>query len=336
MQDMVDAVHHEDSANILTFFIYLSKDAETIQTVLDVASGIFDEFQPCDFDSNVKFVNDLYTRYNAPSPLILPASQTPENRDTLRRGMDVDRRTAPSADEVAAEHDVEQNRVRYRRDLSDVLKVNIAMKMLQILGQIVRNSPGSLPGDVKRQVALAAYLLGLRTLTAALNVSAAHLDGFRAYLSEIIKERRAIHRMPELLQSDLGQLADQGIIHLTQALAYGVIRRTSQAVGMKELQDIYAEILAEHTGRVPIRLIDLSIKLDYFSDTAPEIEIYELDDELHENYFAHNTLRELVFTYLYLTRVDYRIRQRLTSKLRIGEQTTKLIDNPNKRKHAPR
>jgi hypothetical protein len=38
---------------------------------------------------------------------------------------------------------------KYDRQLQDVVKLNIAFKTLQILGQVLRNFPGSLEGVLK-------------------------------------------------------------------------------------------------------------------------------------------------------------------------------------------
>ena len=40
----------------------------------------------------------------------------------------------------------------YEDNLSDIVKFNIAMKILHILGQVVRNFPGSLKREVKTRL----------------------------------------------------------------------------------------------------------------------------------------------------------------------------------------
>jgi hypothetical protein len=42
-------------------------------------------------------------------------------------------------------------------------EINAAMKTVQVIGQSLRNFPGSLRGDLKREMALESYRLGLRT-----------------------------------------------------------------------------------------------------------------------------------------------------------------------------
>src|SRR5262249_35988902 len=53
----------------------------------------------------------------------------------------------------------------YSEELSDAEKFHIAYKHLELLGQVLRNFPGSLPGPEKLAILESTYLLGLRLLT---------------------------------------------------------------------------------------------------------------------------------------------------------------------------
>jgi hypothetical protein len=337
INEMVDHIHYEQYSNVLTFYVYLSKDLAAINRVRENAAAIYDDLSPCDFDLDVQFVNDLYTKGSKPIPLMLPKATPEQNRDEYRLELD----KVEDVDWQDGYDCAQGEKVKYDKQLSDITKVNIATKTLQILGQVARNSPGSLAGDVKRQVVSEAYLLGLRTLNAVLQIPATRMDSMRQYIAELIKEHRAIQKAPALISADLARMVDQGLIALTQAYAFGMIRKISQAVGLRQLEDIYSDVLAdldaakEISVRVSARLIDLAIKLDHFSD-PPEREIFDLDRLLRENYYAHTTLRDLVFAYLYLRQADHKTRSRLMSRFKIGSAGGKLIDNPEKRQRGQR
>lgn len=325
--EMAQHLHYEEYANVLMFYVYLSKDVNAIQSILLNSRLVYAEHAPCDFDKDVKFVNDLYVRYDSPEKLILPSSSADENRDRFRRQLDSEEQLqdAEATDERRGE------KLKYDKTLSDFIKVNIATKTLQILGQVIRNSPGSIPGDVKQEVASEAYLLGLRTLNAILGIPAMNLDGTRRYIAEVVKEHRAARNQPPLRDIDLLNIADQGIIHLTQAFAHGMIRRISQAVGLRQLEEIYKGILAKHGHKVAVRLIDLAIKLDHFGNEPPLNDIFKFDSEIRSNYYAHSTLRDLVYEFCYLRHVKYNVRAKLASRFKFEGTSAKLVDNPNKR-----
>jgi hypothetical protein len=201
------------------------------------------------------------------------------------------------------------------------------------MGQVIRNSPGSLPGSIKHEVAKEAYALGLRTLTAVLNIPITNLDSLRRYVMELVREYRAARRMSELVESDLWKVADESIIHLGQAFGFGMIRRISQAVGLKQLEETYAEVLKDYGKQISGNLVDLAIKLDHFP-SAPISAIKELDRRLtsDRNYYSHKVLQDLVYCYLYVRNVDYKIRSQLMSWFKISGGAAKtLIENPSKR-----
>jgi hypothetical protein len=167
-----------------------------------------------------------------------------------------------------------------------------------------------------------------------LNVPMANLASLRRYVIELVREYRASGRMPELIESDLLKVADEGIIHLAQAFGFGMVRRISQAVGLKQLEETYAEVLREYGDQVAGHLIDLAIKLDHFPD-APVSSIKELDRRLEResNYYTRKALLDLVYCYLYIRNVPYKERNQLMSHFNIGGPKTKsLVDNPSKRR----
>lgn len=135
------------------------------------------------------------------------------------------------------------------------------------------------------------------------------------------------------MESDLWKAADEGIIHLGQAFGFGMIRRISQAVGLKQLEETYAEVLRDYGQQISGNLVDLAIKLDHFPD-APISAIKELDGRLTtgRNYYSHKILQDLVYCYLYIRNVDYKTRSQLMSWFKIsGAGAKALIENPSKR-----
>jgi hypothetical protein len=326
VQEMADHVHYEQYANTLAFYIYLSKDGEAIQTVVRNAKQIYDDLPSCDFDGETAFVNALYVKTARTSRLQLPKASAEENRDEYRHGMDQAAEDAGS-DLVAMDR---SSKVRYDKGLSDVVKINIANRTLQILGQVIRNSPGSLEADVKSAVASEAYMLGLRALTAVLRIPEENLEDLRQFIVEMIKEHRVVRKRSALLDHELAQMADERIIQLAQSMGYGMIRRISQAVGLSDLKETYLDILEDNKGNSAIKLIDVAIKLDHFP-SPPEKDLRDLDKELKDNYYAHGVLRDLVLTFLYLRQVDHQVRSKLMSRFGIDAvANSKLLNNADK------
>jgi hypothetical protein len=328
ISEMVEHVHYEPFAQILTFYVYLTKDVATIKLIVNSAKQVFEEYSPCDFDEDVGFINKLYKGQF--QPVMLPTSSVSENRDSYRRELDAPGESG-SAGSLKSDFEKVEEKIKYGPTLPIVVKATMAMRLLQILGQIVRNSPGSLKADIKKEVTSEAYLLGLRFLNAYLQTQRESYQLLHHYFVEFLKEYRAIHRKPELLSGDLSKQADEAIIRLSEALGFAVIRRISHAVGLKDLRDIYADVLTAHDRSVPIRLVDLAIKLDVF-DSPPIADAKSLGKDLFGNFYSHNVFGDLVKTYLYLREVKPEPRGELAKLLKINVDPKKRLLNPNRRK----
>ena len=311
---MSSRLHVEDYANVLVFYLYLTRDVEVIKHVLTIASQIYADHKPCDFKADVAFVNRLYVDNK---PLRLPAGDTAEHRDKDRA----------RRDEVIEADDYNQDvrELEYRDDLDDMLKVNFALKALHVMGQVLRNFPGSLQSTVKANLATESYLLGLRTLKALLRIAETNLDELRTYLAKLIREHRPISTVTEL-----GRSTDEAVIWITLNCAFGMTKRISSAVGLYELSGTFTDVLNHLGETLAVRIIDTSVKLDHFPN-VPFEEIKTIAKDTKHNHFTKRILRELVADHMYLFKVDYRLRQKLGEMLDIQGTDPKYISNPSKK-----
>jgi hypothetical protein len=193
------------------------------------------------------------------------------------------------------------------------------------MGQILRNFPGSLFGDLKIKLAEESYTLGLRILQGLLNIAEVNLEEFRSHYKKVIKERRG-----SISEGEAASTADGLIILLTSGASFGIIKRISAAIGHDQLQDIYADVRRNLGPLTSVELIDLSIKLDHFRG-IPNTEINKLEKKTSENKFGYRILRDLIAHFLYLFAIDESDRQKLVSKFDITTPQTKLLLNDSKR-----
>ena len=59
VKEMAESVYYEEYANILVFYLYLTKDSAVIQVLLENARRIYADVPPCDLDRHVASVNRL-------------------------------------------------------------------------------------------------------------------------------------------------------------------------------------------------------------------------------------------------------------------------------------
>ncbi len=316
LHQMADRVHFEDHTNILILYLYLTRDPELIGYLLDCARRIYSDYAPCDFEGDVSFVNTLYTDTR---PLVLPPGEPADHRELERERLD-----SEAAQEEAELHG-EAKQIAYGDELTHLLKMNFSVKTLHVLGQVLRNFPGSLERDVKLEIAKESYLLGLRSLKAVLGIAENNLEELRIYFARLIREQRSISGVAELAQS-----TDELLIWLTLGCAFGIVKRISTAVGLQELSGTYADVLEVLGPTLSAKLIDVAIRLDHF-DAVPLDQIEGVARVVTKNLFTRRVLRDLVANHLYLFQVDYRAKQALGELLEIRTTDVRFLDNPSKK-----
>jgi len=297
LNQIADHIYSDVSANTLIFYVYLTKDASLIKRLINSAKQIYDEHEPCNLESHVAFLNKMITQ--SPPPLQLASGNVREHRDQANRKQD-------EAAELQKEREATKDSAhdyKYDRQLEDVVKLNIAFKTLKILGQVLRNFPGSLDGALKLDITRDCYLLGLRTIHALLGLAENNLDSMRQYISDIIAERTG------LADQELAGKTELAIIWLTQTATFGSIKRVSYAVGHQDLAATYDKVF-QIKDDLPTRVIDVAIKLDHY-DNVPERELKQLKSLVVKNPFAWSIVRYLVADYLYLYGCDYPTMQML-------------------------
>ncbi len=313
--EMTAKLHVEDYANVVIFLLYLTKDERTITSIVAHARTLYAEYAPCDMDSHVAFVNALYGKR---PQVVLRAAGAKENLAQARSRLDeVQGVPAPVADDEDGWPDED-------KELDDLLRLNMSFKTLQIMGQVLRNFPGALPGEVKKEIATECYLLGLRTLRAVVQVVDSHLDEFRAFFAELLEKLRDIEDPVELAAT-----TDRFLQHLVHQAAYAMVKRVSMWVGSEHLEGTFAEL---EDARCPVSfgLIDISVKLDHLP-RFPHREVEDVDRMTEHKPFAALLLRWLVRDYLHLFPASVATRQRVCQKLGIEFNEPRMIAGADKR-----
>jgi hypothetical protein len=301
------------------FYLYLQRDIGLIRHVLSGAQGIFATYQPCELATDFDFLDDLAKHAK---PLALPPEDTRANVDEHRQLLDR-HETESDRDDAALMSATED--VVYSETLNAVTRLNIGLKTLRILGQVLRNFPGSLTATMKLDLLDGCYRLGLRALSAIVILGSDNLEEIRSYYAAIIRDRRAVSSAQELRQ-----LTDALLLALYRGCVFGIIKRVSNSVGLDQLRESYRELAQSQAGATSFQAIDVAIKLDHFAG-LPEKEIKALARVLHSRLFAFGVLQDLVWARLYQLPTPYDARQRVAALVNLQGSDVQLLDNPSKR-----
>jgi hypothetical protein len=299
-------LHHEPSANTLMFLCHLSKHSFVLDTLLSAARSLFPGEPELELDSAL---TPLISNPR-PRPLELPSGDHHQNRRDERDLMDrynAGSEIAPQADGMPRE----------------VMDISAAFKTVQILGQVLRGFPGSIPGDRKLEIATECYSLGLRSSQALISMIMGAHNEIAEILESVVSSRR-----PGLRDEKLKQAAHALLYDLCEAMCFGAIQHVSDAVGLQTLARTYEEVL-RRDNKTAFQVIDLAVRLDHF-DEFPQSRLDSLLRDTGNKVLPMNLVRRLVWRHIYLFPLPKTQVQSLCSKLDI--RYSRALESSGKRR----
>jgi hypothetical protein len=316
LKKLSESVYKQDNANIVIFYLFLTKDRSLIHHVIANAKLIFGEHSEFNFDSDLLFVNRIIRPLTTVS---LPGTSPEANQQAYDKSRD-DR-----GEQIEPEGEPSTLEVIYNADLPFEQKLVIGIRYLTLMGQILRNFPGSLKADTKTDLASQSYSLGLRILMAVFNLTQSDSEAITNDISNILRSRMAFSGN----EKELRDRAELILAELLREITFGLLKRISHAIGLKELEATYDDVADLRQNSLPNRLIQLSIRLDHF-ERFPKKDIEVLAGELEKNVFSYQTLRDLVINHLYLFPADYGIQQWSGQLLNFKVNTPQVLGGANK------
>jgi hypothetical protein len=321
LSEMVDHLSSDRNSTILMFILYFARDsAGVIDKLVANAGRIYQKEKPADLDSDVAFLVQIANRDEFELPTQVDVEANRKERRELRDRLEKSDRgnwNKGNRDYV------------YSDDLSDSDKFRLAMRHIELLGQVIRNFPGSLPGADKLHILKATYLLGLRVLRALMSLLEVSVDHFRKGLAEVMLEADAKRYLKDT--DFVRKTIEKFIVFLGRVFALGMIVKVASSVGLADLEDAYEEVLNDVGKTNATQLIDIAIKLEHSRD-FPEDDIRMLRDALSKNYLAEGVLTTLVIGHMQKYGVDQRMLQKISAILGIKANSPELVQTTRKSK----
>jgi predicted MPP superfamily phosphohydrolase len=300
---LAKSIDAEESANVLLFLAHLSRDPAIINDMLNAARSLFEHSPAATMVDDVAFLDEL-TRAREEPPVFQDSMRPLAVRAQISEQLDEEAH-------LQTDHDPSRN------TSEAIVRAGMAIRTLQILGQIVKNFPGSLERDTKALIVRECYDLARRGLGW---VYQAVRDNQKTMLDEVSQViRQANPRIPD---EKLADRAQDAIANLAFVASLGFIKRVSLAVGAPDLGATYKRVL---DPRILLeRLFDISIWLDQ-GDSFPSSLLTDLAKEVRSNPMALAVLRSLVTQHLRLFPVDLSTKQRTCAELGMKyEQVTPM------------
>ena len=320
---MSDRIFRDEYANILLFVTHLSKDEFIIEELIKNANSIFEDTLPVNLEEDIKAINNLVIK--------LP--------DQVLELVDVDQKRV---EELEEQERVENERrekqfdkekydyddINLDADISKIdffAKITLALKTIDILGQVTKKHWGEIDGEKKLELVSATYFLGLRTLNVYLQFLQKNTKAIIQHLSELVIEKHIKDRfkLKELIEEKTRDF----IFRLCFMSSWGITKRVSTSIGYDKLKNSFERLLKMNSTNA-VKLIDLSIKLGYSGIPMNLIEQYK--KEMANNNLSYAILRNLVIDHLYMFDTTFKEKDQVCSILEIGLKEQLKIDATSK------
>jgi ABC-type oligopeptide transport system ATPase subunit len=299
-------LYMEEYANILLFLAHLSKNPVIIESMLEAARSSHAEASPASLLDDVKFLEDSMALVGK---VIYEEKDPRSTRIEMLRTKDQDQEQE-RRDQAESANDYKDVADPTRVAADPVARVNAALQTQRILGQILKNFPGTLEGPRKLEIAKACADLGLRVLSVA-------LKGIADNQEEMIRRTLEILRgHDQKLDDRVVEEAVRGItLGMAWILSFGLIKVTSGALGSQQLGTTYERML-EADSKPSTLLLHLSLTLDHFGD-FPLDRVKKLAEEFRKAFFAQSLLQLMVVQHFSLFPIPFRVKQKACEAIKV-------------------
>lgn len=319
---MVKRLYREEFSNIILFLTHLSKDPFIIDELVSNAKTIFEKNDIAKLDSDVDNINALIKEL--PKQVIENIDIHQHREDELEEQQEIERLENEYEQGIQDDGEFDLDEAIDAIDL--LARVTLALKNIEILGQVAKKYWGEMTGDIKYEVVSETYNLGLRTLNNYLSFMEDNSEMLIPQIANLIDKKFIKDKFK--LEKRVEDLVSDFIFRLCFLASFGIIRRVSNSIGYEGLEETLNKVLIRNPIN-SVRLIDLSIKLEHFSK-LPIDRIEQDYNDFSNNKLASMALRNLVINYMYMFETDYRQKAQLSRILGIEMQTQYVIDQTSK------
>lgn len=312
IKQMCKRLYRIEFANIIMFLIHHSPQDFILETIVEEAKKVFQEV------SEFTFSPEELIEINS---LIKNEKLKLENR-TLEESRSLELEAKDKNDKIKSlNHPIDRDEADYNEEIQELNQfatLNLAFKMIEILGEITKNYSGSLDGDIKYELITETYQIGLRSLKSLVEF----FEKNHELLVEEIKE--VITRKQYITDDKIYETIANMIFGMVSSISTGIVKKIAKSIGSKDLTEIYIEILSENEGNAAIELINYGIALDFQGglNVAKIEKIHKQFKEEH-NRLADSVLKKMVLEHIYMFDIPFAKRQSICAKLDIDNDNSK-------------
>ncbi|MDP1442182.1 metallophosphoesterase [Priestia megaterium] len=304
-------IYKADYAHIIMFLTHLSKDRYIIQKVIESAKAIFEDVPLLKLEDDISLINDLMDHI---PQLVIGNIDVKENRKKENKRKDEINRSFKDKDTNPDEP--EESQAESSIELAN--EINKSFKMIEILGQILKNYYGSTKASEKIELCNEVFSVALRVNNTVILTLKEDHESIIRYITTVIEENGNVKDY-----SQIEKAAKRILYTLATATTFTTIKKISLSVGTKNLDETFKSVheLIPYTS---VKLINAAIKLEHY-ERYPFEEISKLYRQLKGNKVGTDLLRNMVGKYLYMFQTNYQERQQICDSVGIKYKPQVLI-----------
>lgn len=307
---LCNRLYLNEFANIVIFLVHFSKDQFVLDNILAEARKVFSDIGIATFAKDEFWnINMLIERE---LNIILENKSPEELREKelqLKDDLD-DKAPKESTDECDYTSEI--------KELDVFGRINLAFKVIEILGQIAKNYYGSLDGGIKITLLEETYDLGLGSLKKLMTAFNEYTGILEKGICKVIKERKLVS------DAEVEALGKKLIFEFATMISFAFVAKVANSVSSKELVHIYNAVYVKDK-QISKKLINIAIELDFYNglDTA---EIIKFNSDIRNNHIAAMLLKLLVTRHMYKFSIPFNKKQKVCENLNIGtEKQVKML-----------
>ncbi len=321
IEAMTKRLYRTEFSNILMFILHLSPQTDIINMLQDEAKKIFKEYEEFTFHKDeLKNINSCI-------------------KEDIDKSIKLEKRTLQQSRDIEIEKEERKNAIDKSiyfddRDIADYneeiqqldfyKKLNLAFKLMEIIGEIIKNYSGTLEGPIKSDLIKLVYSIGLRSLKTFISIFEEHHEQLVSDIKNIIIKRNRV------TQDKINEAVYGTIFGLASSISTDIVKKISKSIAVKDLKHIYKRISDENEENLSYKIIKIASNLD-FAGGMEKNEILKLHDQIKQdkNMLPNSALKNLVLEHLYMFEISYDKRTSICTKLEIDVSSSqkKLIQN---------
>ena len=329
VKKICERIFNEEYANIIMFVTHLTKNSWIIFALLQNAQQIFINAPICKLEQDIQLLNELMGDFTSRVIGVIDVDKERDSKLVLEAELEEKQKEFDNDDVNYSQFSLDDD----VNEIDLIAQINLAVKTIDILGQIAIKYWGELDANLKYEIIETAYNVGLRTLGLYLKIMSENKDEIAEYIANVIIEKYSKKNRSELLlqRDEIKKKSSQYLVDLSYLSSLSIITRISNSVGDDRLNKTFDKVL-ESNPYNSYKLIALSTDLNYPGLPIDIIEQYS--KEMKGNVMCCRLLQDLVVNHMYKFEINYKDKSKIQSLLNIKIKDQIFIQNSSQIKRG--